>query len=80
MQLFLYMCEDCQTARFSVADKGNTYYTECVGCLCMAFHSRVLVDTIWCIEKNRIVKNESKLGFYVEEDNDTKEERKVDEC
>lgn len=79
MQLFLYMCEECQTAKFSVENKGDVYYTGCGGCRCLMFHRQVLVDTIWNIQINCIVKHENKLGFYVEENNGGEKERKVDE-
>lgn len=46
MENFLYKCELCTTARFSVVDKGEVWFIDCGSCRSLQFHHKVIVKEI----------------------------------
>jgi hypothetical protein len=46
MENFLYKCELCTTARFSVVDKGEVWFIDCGSCRSLQFHHQVVIKTI----------------------------------
>lgn len=44
MQNYLYKCEFCMIAKFSVVDKGEVWFIDCMGCRSMQFHHKLIVE------------------------------------
>lgn len=43
MENWMYKCELCTTARFSVVDKGEVWFIDCGSCRSLQFHHKVTV-------------------------------------
>jgi hypothetical protein len=46
MENFLYKCEFCTLAKFSVVDKGEVWFIDCMACRNMQFHHKVTIHII----------------------------------
>jgi predicted nucleic acid-binding Zn ribbon protein len=73
MQNFLYKCEVCTVAKFSVIDKGEVWCTDCRGCQSIQFHHKVVIkpayDMFGVFQGN---------GFYCKMDKEEKKDENSD--
>lgn len=51
MENFLYKCEICTTARFSVVDKDEVWFVDCAACRSMQFHHKVVIIRISSLQE-----------------------------
>ena len=49
MENWMYKCELCTTARFSVVDKGEVWFIDCGSCRSLQFHHKVIVKLMGVI-------------------------------
>lgn len=44
MQNFLYKCELCTAVKFSIVDKGEVWFIDCMACKSMQFHHKITAE------------------------------------
>ena len=85
MEVFLYKCEVCGTARFNEQDNGRTWYASCVGCCGIwTYHDKIIIDLRWSKSRTLecpFLKKEESLCYDSQEEStaSTDDNRSVDQ-
>lgn len=77
MENFLYKCELCTVAKFSIVDKGEVWFIDCMACGSMQFHHKIVIVSIECGSSIGMFGSHS-YGFECKMDRELKEEKNVD--